>query len=123
MQTAAAIRELVRNEQQLIERLQTANVRFADAELERMWAIQSAHNAGLSIRQIAAASGPSSTRIHQLLDTEERTTIPVWATQLRTMADPQDRIAAEVKLLRQCSHLAQPIGKWRTGNRKSEFGC
>jgi hypothetical protein len=103
VQTAEAIRELVRKEKQLIERLRTANIRFADAQLERMWAIQSAHDAGLSIRQIAVASGLSSTRVHQLLNTKERAMIPIWATKLGTMSEPQSRLAAEVKLLRQCS--------------------
>ena len=69
-----------------------------------MWAMQSAHEAGLSIRRIAAASGLSPSRIHQVLNAEDEATIPIWATQLRATAEPQNRIAAEVKLLRQCSH-------------------
>ena len=66
MQTAEVLRERVRHEQRLIERLQTANVRVADAQFERMWAIKSAHELGSSIRQIATATRLSSSRVHQV---------------------------------------------------------
>jgi len=69
------LRERVRHEQRLLERLQTANIRFADAQLERLWAIKSAHELDLSIRQIAAATGVSSSRIHQVLNSEDPTQI------------------------------------------------
>ena len=59
-------RQRVQLERQLIARLKTANIRFTDAQVERTWAIVSAHQAGLSIRKIAAATGLSSSRIHQL---------------------------------------------------------
>jgi hypothetical protein len=49
MERAEVLRERVRQEQRLLERLQTANIRFADAQLERLWAIKSAHELGLSI--------------------------------------------------------------------------
>src|SRR5208282_4754482 len=47
------------------------------------WAIISAHQAGLSIRKIAGATGLSSSRIHQLLNAPEGKEIPVWLSQLR----------------------------------------
>jgi hypothetical protein len=67
--------------------LQTANIRLADAQLERLWAIKSAHELGLSIRQIAAATGVSSSRIHQVLNSGDPTQIPIWATDLRDTAE------------------------------------
>ena len=66
METEEALRKRVQHEQRLVERLRTANLRFADAQIERMWAIKSAHEAGLSIRQIASATGLSASRIHQV---------------------------------------------------------
>ena len=108
MQRAEALRERVRHEQRLIERLQTANVRVADAQLERMWAIQSAHELGLSIRQIAAATGLSSSRVHQVLNTEDPATIPIWATQ-RGTAEEDKLITGEVKLLRQCTRWLKQL--------------
>jgi len=53
----------VQLERRLIARLKTANIRFTDAQVERIWAIVSAHQAGLSIRKIAGATGLSSSRI------------------------------------------------------------
>ena len=41
------------------------------------------HQAGLSIREIAGATGLSSSRIHQLLNAPEAMEIPVWLSQLR----------------------------------------
>ena len=67
----------------MIARLKTANIRLTDAQVERIWAIVSAHQAGLSIRKIAGATGLSSSRIHQLLNAPEGKEIPVWLSQLR----------------------------------------
>src|SRR5271166_4429642 len=58
-------------ERQLIARLKTANIHFTDAQVERIWAIVSAHHAGLSIRKIADTTGLSSSRIHQLFNAPE----------------------------------------------------
>jgi lambda repressor-like predicted transcriptional regulator len=77
-----ALRQRLQQEQRFVERLRTANLRFADAQLERMLAIKSAHEGGLSIRQIASATGLSASRVHQVLNTEEPTKMPVWATDL-----------------------------------------
>jgi hypothetical protein len=71
METREVLRQRVRREQQLKTRLRLATTRLADAEQERIWAIVAAHQAGLSIRQIATATGLSRSRIHQLLQDNE----------------------------------------------------
>jgi len=76
-------RQRLQRERELIARLRTANVRFSDAQTERVWAIVSAHQASLSIRKIAGVTGLSSSRIHQLLNAPEAQGIPVWLSQLR----------------------------------------
>lgn len=50
--------------------LRLAMTRVTDAERERSWAIVAAKEAGLSLRQIARATGVSPTRVRQLLQTE-----------------------------------------------------
>lgn len=104
METEEALRKRVRHEQRLLERLRTANLRLADAQLERMWAIKSSHEAGLSIRQIASATGLSASRVHQVVNSEEPVTIPVWVTDLGNPTEGQtpNRLVAEVELMRQC---------------------
>ena len=77
-------------ERRLIARLKTANIRFTDAQVERIWAIVLAHQAGLSIRKIAGATGLSSSRIHQLLNAPEAKEIPVWLSQLRQSSRGSD---------------------------------
>ena len=78
METPETWQQRVRREQQIMTRLRLAMTRLADAEHERIWAIVAAKEAGLSIRQIARATGMSPTRIHQLLQTDEAHAIPVW---------------------------------------------
>ena len=119
MEAPEAWRQRVRREQPLIARLRLATTRLADADRERIWAIVAAKEAGLSIRQIARATGLSPTRVHQLLQADEAREIPVWLSQLQDdglsshAADPeadppavqhsiQTRLAAEVEVLRWC---------------------
>jgi hypothetical protein len=83
METPEALQQRVRRDQQLHTRLRLATMRLADAERERIWAIVAAKEAGLSIRQIARATGLSPTRIHQLLQADEAREIPVWLSQLQ----------------------------------------
>ena len=99
-------------------RLRLAMTRLADAERERIWAIVAAKEAGLSIRQIARATGMSPTRIHQLLQTDDAHEIPVWLSQLQAPspihpADPEadpptppplglSPLTDEVEVLRWC---------------------
>jgi IclR helix-turn-helix domain len=110
--------QLVQHERKLKNRLQLATTRLAETERERIWAIVAAHDAGLSIRQIAAATGLSRSRIHQLLQEQEAYEIPEWLTHLRdrevnpdTPSDTDQRapdaslrahIAREVEVLRWC---------------------
>src|SRR6266852_2852423 len=118
METPEALQQRVRREQQMIARLRLAMTRLADAERERIWAIVAAKEAGLSIRQIARATGLSPTRIHQLLQADEAREIPVWLSQLQDyrlahVVEPggepitplppsQTRLADEVEVLRWC---------------------
>ena len=116
--TREEIHQLVQHERQLKNRLQLATTRLAEAERERIWAMVAAHDAGLSIRQIAAATGFSRSRVHQLLHEQEAHEIPEWLTHLRdrevhpeTPSDTDQRapdaslrahIAREVEVLRWC---------------------
>jgi AraC-like DNA-binding protein len=81
--TREEIHQLVQHERKLKNRLQLATTRLEEAERERIWAIVAAHDAGLSIRKIAAATGLSRSRIHQLLQEQEAHEIPEWLTHLR----------------------------------------
>lgn len=67
METFEALQQRVRHEQQMVPRLRLAMTRLAKAEQERLWAMVAAKEAGLSLRQIAWATGMSAPRIHQLL--------------------------------------------------------
>ena len=118
MKTNDELREQIRREGRLTDRLRLATERLEEAQQERIWAVVEAHQAGLSIRQIAAATGLSRSRVHQLLDSEEAREIPRWLSQRRGratapfegQADFQARLAAEATALRQCRdwlHLLQ----------------
>jgi hypothetical protein len=118
-------RQRLQREEELMARLRTANVRFSDAQTERIWAIVSAHQAGLSIRRIAGATGLSSSRIHQLLNAPEAKGIPVWLSQLRQSSrgyaskkeaerpEPETkigfRLSREVEALRRCADWLQRL--------------
>ena len=96
-----------------------------DAQVERIWAIVSAHQAGLSIRKIAGATGLSSSRIYQLLNAPEGKGIPVWLSQLRQSSrgsggrkkakrpesetEIRSRLAREVEVLRRCTDWLQRL--------------
>ena len=123
------LHQRVQLEQRLIARLQTATLRFSDAQTERIWAIVSAHQAGLSIRKIADASGLSSSRIHQLLNAPEAHEIPAWLSDLRSSNagsgekeaegdEPETKIRAclarEVKVLRRCIDWLQRLERGET---------
>src|SRR5262245_11941408 len=118
METHEQLHQRVRHEQQLKARLRVATTRLTEAEQERIWAIVAAHRAGLSIRQIAATTGLSRSRIHQLLQDTEAREIPTWLSHLRTLDKAVDsgqaaelpasqtrmqtRVAEEVEVLRWC---------------------
>src|SRR5208337_5194291 len=75
--------ERVRREQWLAARLRLATERLEGAQRERIWAIVEAHQSGLSIRQIASATGLSPSRVHQPLGSDEAREIPRWLSQQR----------------------------------------
>jgi hypothetical protein len=118
MDTREERRQRFQHEQQTNKRLRLATTRLHEAEQERIWAIVAARDAGLSIRQIATATGLSRSRIHQLLQDAEAREIPTWLTHLRghshasdgeaATADPASptvmhaRVADEVEVLRWC---------------------
>ena len=81
METHDEFRERIRREQQLAARLHLATERLEEVQRERIWAVVEAHQSGLSIRQIATAMGLSSSRVHQLLSSEESREIPRWLSQ------------------------------------------
>jgi len=116
METPEALRQRAQHARQLRERLQRATERLRAAQQERVWAIVSAHQQGLSIRQIATATGLSAARVHQLLTDNVAADIPVWLSRLRERdwpgaesgaTDPPSASQAatlteEVTALRQC---------------------
>jgi hypothetical protein len=118
MEIREVLCQRVRREQQLNARLRLVTTRLVEAEQEHIWAIVAAHHAGLSIRQIAAATGLSRSRIHQLLHNDDAREIPAWHMHLRAHdlssageADADQpvspslmpaRVADEVEVLRWC---------------------
>jgi hypothetical protein len=118
MDTRDDRRQRFLREQQIKKRLRLATTRLHEAEQERIWAIVAARDAGLSIRQIATATGLSRSRIHQLLKDDEAREIPMWLIHLRDRDHPaegeadtepsssqtavQARVAEEVEVLRWC---------------------
>jgi hypothetical protein len=117
MDTREECQQRFQRDQQAKKRLRLATTRLHEAEQERIWAIVAAYDAGLSIRQIAIATGLSRSRIHQLLQHPEAREIPTWLTHLcacdqasdgeaaTAPASPavmQARVADEVEVLRWC---------------------
>jgi hypothetical protein len=110
MKTHDEFREQICRAGLLTDRLWLATERLEEAQQERTWAVVEAHQAGLSIRQIAAAAWLSRSRVHQLLGSDEAREILRWLSQRRSQAavsfadqvDFQARLAAETTALRQC---------------------
>lgn len=93
------------------------------AELERTWAIASAHAEGVSIRKIATAAGLGPTRIHAIVRDAELDGLDAALGELRSLygwpalEDPEgsrdeeltgremiaDRLRDEVQWLRDCA--------------------
>jgi len=130
METPEELRQRVRREKQLSNRLQLATTRLEAAQQERLWAIAAAYEAGLSIRKIAAATGLSSSRAHQLLRAEEAREVPRWLSQLGEQessadegtavsssspeTDLQARLAEEVEILRWCIGWLEQLARGET---------
>src|SRR6059058_2855071 len=107
METHDEFQELIRREKQIASRLRLATDRLDEARLERIWAIVEAHQSGSSVRQIAAATGLSSSRVHQLLGSDEAREIPRWLSRQRrrdrpSQPDVQAHLAGELEALRRC---------------------
>jgi AraC-like DNA-binding protein len=119
METNDEFRERIRREQRLAARLRLATERLEEAQRERIWAVVEAHESGLSIRQIAAATGLSSSRVHQLLGSEESREIPRWLNQRRDQKAPpslvhpdlQARLAGEMDALRRCREWLEHLDR------------
>jgi AraC-like DNA-binding protein len=119
METNDEFRERIRREQRLAARLCLATERLEEAQRERIWAVVEAHESGLSIRQIAATTGLSSSRVHQLLGSEESREIPRWLSRRRDQEavssqghpDLQARLAGEVDSLRQCREWLERLDR------------
>src|SRR3954464_1686269 len=107
MQEHDELKERVRRKQRLAARLRLATERLEAAQRERIWAIVEAHRSGLSVRRIASATGLSSSRVHQLLGSDEAREIPRWLSQQRRRGRPSPpdapaRLADELEALRRC---------------------
>ena len=116
METHDDIQERNRHEQQIAARLRLATERLEDAQRERTWAIVEAHQAELSVRQIAAATGLSSSRVHQLLSSDEAREIPRWLSQQRRRDRPGQpdvpaRLADELAALRRCHEWLERLDR------------
>ena len=116
METHDEFEERIRREQQFAARLRLATERLEDAQRERIWAIVEAHQAGLSVRQIAAATGLSSSRVHQLLGSDEAREVPRWLSQQRrkdrpSQPDVQARLAGELEALRRCREWLERLDR------------
>jgi hypothetical protein len=119
METNDEFRERIRREGLIAARLRLATDRLEEAQQERIWAVVEAHQSGLSIRQIAAATGLSPSRVHQLLGSEEAREVPRWLSQRRGrdaapaegQADFQARLAVELTALRQCREWLELLGR------------
>lgn len=114
-------------DKRLANRLRLATTRVKDAERERIWAIAQAHAEGLSIRTIAKVTGLSSSRIHQLLHTDEAERIPEWlidrsaswskvdtesdGQQERSLYELQQELADEGKVLRWCIEWLKKLAR------------
>jgi hypothetical protein len=116
METHDEFEERIRREQQVAARLRLATERLEDAQRERIWAIVEAHQSGLSVRQIAAATGLSSSRVHQLLGSDEAREIPRWLSQQRRRGRPSQsdvpaRLAGELEALRRCREWLERLDR------------
>ena len=108
-------------------RLRLAATRVKDAERERIWAIAKAHAEGLSIRTIAKVTGLSSSRVHQLLHTDEAHQVPEWLNDLsvslsemvtesdgqqkQEISKVQQELADEGEVLRWCINWLEKLAR------------
>src|SRR4051794_17392620 len=120
METNDEFQERIRRERQVAARLRLAMERLEDAQRERIGAIVEAHQAELSVRQIAAATGLSSSRVHQILGSDEAREIPRWLSRQRgrdrpSQPDVQAHLAGELEALRRCREWLGRLGRGGPG--------
>jgi hypothetical protein len=118
MDTRDECRQRFQREQETKKRLRLATTRLHEAEHERIWAIVAARDAGLSIRQIAAATGLSRSRIHQLLQHPEARERPTWLTHVRGHDHASDGEAARAHAASPAvmqARVADEVEVWRWG--------
>ena len=82
------VREEFRRQKQIRIRLARASFRLEMAELERIWAIVSAHRGGLSVRDIAHQVGLGPTRVHQLVTSPQADSVEHALSVLREVGWP-----------------------------------
>jgi hypothetical protein len=130
MDTDDEFLQRIRHDERFTDRLRLATERLEEARRERIWAIVEAHQSGLSVRQIAAATGLSSSRAHQLLGSDEAREIPRWLSQQRRRNRPdrprqeaarsplhpdlQARLAGELEALRRCREWLERLDRGET---------
>src|SRR3954454_5346244 len=119
METNDEFGERIRRERRVAARLRLATERMEEAQRERIWAIVEAHQSGLSVRQIAAATGLSPSRVHQLLGSDEAREIPRWLSQQRRQDRPSQpdvlaRLAGELEALRRCREWLERLDRGET---------
>jgi hypothetical protein len=85
---ASTIRDATRRRELIGARLARASFRLEMAELERSWAIVSAHRGGWSVRDIAIRAGLSATRVHQLISDPRAALVDHATSVLRELGWP-----------------------------------
>ena len=114
-------------DKRLLNRLRLSTTRVKDVERERIWAITKAHAEGLSIRTIAKVTGLSSSRVHQLLHTDEAHQVPDWLNDLsvsksrmdtesdgqqkQELSKLQQELADEGEVLRWCVNWLEKLAR------------
>ncbi len=108
------------------KRLKRAAFRLEMAQLERTWAVVSASQQGLSVREIAAEVSLSATRVHQILaDRSAEITLQALSL-LREMGWPApedsddgevvaDRLVDEAALLATCAEWLEKLASGGPG--------
>jgi hypothetical protein len=89
-----------RRESRLLARVRRAAWRREMAELERTWAIASAHADGVSLRKIAAAAGLGPTRVHAIVRDADLTVSTLrWVSCAPCTAGPPRRIPTAAAMM------------------------
>ena len=81
-------RKEVQHQERIRTRLARASFRLEMAELERIWAIVSAHREGMSVRDIARHVGLGPTRVHQLVSSPQADCVEEALSVLREAGWP-----------------------------------